>query len=67
VPAYAKDWTAGLEPSDFRFGIEVETDAAGNQQVRSGSFRRRSAAETYLKKIQVGYPEAQLVTSGCKQ
>lgn len=61
VPASEKDRMASLRPSDFRFGIEVETDASGNQRVWTGSFRNRQDAEGLLKKLQTFYPDARLI------
>ncbi|QOI98931.1 MAG: CapA family protein [Flammeovirgaceae bacterium] len=60
IPALEKDLTAGLEPADFYFGIEVTTDAAGNQQMTAGSFRKKRDAETYLERIRKRFPDAQL-------
>jgi poly-gamma-glutamate synthesis protein (capsule biosynthesis protein) len=62
VPASEKDWTAGLSPDDFRYGIETETDASGNQQVWTGTFRYRKTAESVWKKLKARYPDVQLVT-----
>jgi hypothetical protein len=62
IPASEKDWTAALNPAEFRFGIEVETDGSGNQRVWSGSFKKQTDAEVYLKILSERYPEARLVT-----
>ncbi|MCK6617467.1 MAG: CapA family protein [Cyclobacteriaceae bacterium] len=60
VPASEKDLTAGLETTDYYFGIEVATDAAGNQQMTAGSFRKQRDAEAYLERIRKRFPDAQL-------
>lgn len=62
VPALEKDRMASLRPSDFRFGIDVETDASGNQRVWTGSFRKRKDAEEFLRNLQTVYPAARLIT-----
>jgi poly-gamma-glutamate synthesis protein (capsule biosynthesis protein) len=62
IPASEKDWTAGLSPADFRYGVETETDAAGNLQVWTGTFRNRKTAELVWLRLQARYPDAQLVT-----
>ncbi|MDL5049400.1 CapA family protein [Oscillatoria amoena NRMC-F 0135] len=62
VPAMEKDLSAGLSPTDFRFGIDIDQDALGNQQIWLGSFRKRKDAEEQLKRLLVRYPEAKLVT-----
>ncbi len=61
VSATEKDLGSLLSPADLRYGIDMETDASGNQQLWLGNFRKRQDAEKLLSKVVGRFPEAKLV------